>query len=110
MVPNSNRFRTFDDARLEFVTYAEAKFGSTIHDTMPSESAAQGLDDDAINSLASGTGEGKGSSRPGDGCSKCGGSHFQRDCTVHSTPREGNGKKCKWGKPWSNSAGKEMSE
>ena len=31
MVPNSNRLRTFDDARLEFVTYAEAKFGSTIH-------------------------------------------------------------------------------
>ena len=55
LVLNSNRLRTFDDARLEFVTYAEAKFGSTIHDTMPSESAARGLDDDAINSLASGT-------------------------------------------------------
>ena len=27
LIPNSNRLRTFEDARLENVTYVEAKFG-----------------------------------------------------------------------------------
>ena len=30
---NSNRFRTFEDARLEIVTYVEAKFGLKIRDS-----------------------------------------------------------------------------
>ena len=32
---NSNRLRTFEDARLEIVTYVEAKFGSRIRDSKP---------------------------------------------------------------------------
>ena len=35
------------------------------------------MDVDAINSLASGTGKGNGSSSPRSGCFKCGGYHFQ---------------------------------
>ena len=36
MVLNSNRLRTFEDARLEIVTYVEAKFGLKIRDRKPS--------------------------------------------------------------------------
>ena len=34
---NTNRLRTFEDARLEIVTYVEAKFGLRIRDSKPSE-------------------------------------------------------------------------
>ena len=58
LMPNSNRLRTFEDARLEIVTYVEAKFGLRIRVSKPSETAAGGHSDptdvDAINSLASG--------------------------------------------------------
>ena len=36
--------------------------------------------------------------------------HFQRECSVHNTPRKGNGKKCKQRKSWTKSAGKRKSE
>ena len=36
---NSNRLRTFEDARLEIVTYVEAKFGSRIRNSKPHEIA-----------------------------------------------------------------------
>ena len=59
----------------------------------PSDTASRAhsdpVDVDAINSLASG--KGKGSSSPRDGYFKCGGAHFQRDCTVDANPRKGNG-------------------
>ena len=55
---NSNRLRTFEDARLEVVTYEEAKFGSRIRDSKPSDTGARGhshpMDVDAVNSLSSG--------------------------------------------------------
>ena len=66
------------------------------------------MDVDAINVLASG--KGKGSSSPRDGCFKCGGAHFQRDCNVHVTSRKGKGKKGEQGKSWSKSAGKGKSK
>ena len=44
------------------------------------------MDVDAVSTLSSG--KGKGSSSPRDGCFKCGGAHFQRDCNA----RKGNGK------------------
>ena len=37
MILNSNRLRTFEDARLEIVTYVEAKFGLRIRDSKPSD-------------------------------------------------------------------------
>ena len=37
LILNSNRLRTFEDARLEIVTYVEAKFGLRIRDSKPSE-------------------------------------------------------------------------
>ena len=62
--------RTFEDARLEVVTYVEAKFGLRIRDSKPSDTGARGhsdrVDVDAVNSLSSG--KGKGSSSPRDGC------------------------------------------
>ena len=56
LILNSNRLRTFEDARLEIVTYVEAKFGSRIRDSKRSGTGAREhsdpLDVDAINSLA----------------------------------------------------------
>ena len=39
LILNSNRLRTFEDARLEIVTYVEAKFGLRIRDSTPSDTA-----------------------------------------------------------------------
>ena len=49
------------------------------------------MDVDAVNCLSSG--KGKGSSSPRDGCFKCGGAHFQRDCNARkSTGKQSSGK------------------
>ena len=78
LILNSNRFRTFEDARLEIATYVVAKFGLIIRDSKPSDTSTRGhsdpMDVDAVNSLSSG--KGKGSSSPRDRCFKCGGTHF----------------------------------
>ena len=70
LIFNTNGQRTFEDARLEVVTYVEAKFGLRIRHFKPSDTGARGhsdpMDVDAVNSLSSG--KGKGSSSPGDGC------------------------------------------
>ena len=72
LILNSNRLRTFEDARLEVVTYVEAKFGLRILDSKPSDTAALGhsdpMDIDAVNSLSLSSGKGIGSSSPRDGC------------------------------------------
>ena len=50
------------------------------------------MDVDAVNSLSSGEGKGSLSSR--DGCSKCGGAHFQRDCCARKiTGKQSSGKR-----------------
>ena len=53
LIHNSNRLRTFEDARLEIVTYVEAKFCLSVRDSKPSESGAcehaDPTDVDAIN-------------------------------------------------------------
>ena len=36
LILNSSRFRTFEDARREMLTYVEAKFGLRIRDSKPS--------------------------------------------------------------------------
>ena len=57
LILNSNRLRTFDDARLEIVAYVEEKFGLRMSASKRSETEARGLSDPldvgAINSLAS---------------------------------------------------------
>ena len=108
LILNSNRLRTFEDARLKVVTYVEAKFRLTIRDSKPSDTSSRGHSDpmnvDAVNSLSSG--KGNASSCPRDGCFKCGGAHFQRDRNA----RRGTGKqsygKGKQNKSWSKSEGK----
>ena len=84
LILNSNRLRTFEDARLEVVTNVEAKFGLRKRDSKTSDTGSRGQKDPAdvvaVNSLSSG--KGKGSSSPRDGCFKCGGAHFQRDCNA----------------------------
>ena len=80
----------------------DAKFGLRIRGSMPSDTGSRGhsqpMDVDAKS--------------PRDGCFKCGGAHFQRDCNVHGTPRKRNGKqssgKGKQGKSWLKGAGKGM--
>ena len=56
MILKSNRLRTFEDARLEIVTYVEAKFGLRICDSKPSDTGSRGhsdpMDVDAVNSLS----------------------------------------------------------
>ena len=58
LIFNSNRLRTFEDARLEVVTYVDAKFCLRTRDSKPSDTGARGhsdpMDDDAVNSLSSG--------------------------------------------------------
>ena len=74
LILNSNRLRTFEDARVEIVAYVEAKLGLRIRDSKPSDTGSRGhldhMDVDAVNSLASD--KGTGSSSPRDGCFKCG--------------------------------------
>ena len=60
LILNSNRLRTFQDVRLEIVTHVEAKFGSRIRDSKPSDTGSHGhsdpMDVDPVNSLSSGKG------------------------------------------------------
>ena len=113
LILNSNRLRTFEDARLEVVTYVEAKFGLIIRDSKPSDTGVRGHSDpkdvDAVNSLSSG--KGKGSSSPRDGFFfKCGGAHFQRDCNARKSTGKQSSGKGKKSKSWSKSEGKGKSE
>ena len=81
LILNSNRLRTFEDARLEVLTNVEAKFGLRIRDSDPNDTVTRRqsdpMDVDVVNSLTSS--EEKGSSSPRNGCFKSGGAHFQRD-------------------------------
>ena len=56
LILNSHRLQTFEDARLEVVTYVEAKFGFRIRDSKPSDTGSRGhsdpMDVDAVNSLS----------------------------------------------------------
>ena len=53
LIHNSNRLRTFEDARLEVVTYVEAKFGERIRNWKPSDTISRGhpdpMDVDTVN-------------------------------------------------------------
>ena len=56
------------------------------------------------------SGKGKGSSSPLDGCLKCGGAHFQRDCNARKSTGKQSSGKGKQSKSWSKSEGKGMSK
>ena len=87
------------------MSYVEAKFGLRIRDCKPSDTGARGHSDpmvvDAVMSLSSGNG--KGSSTPRDGCFKCGGAHFQRDCNARESTGKQSSGKGKQSKSWSKS-------
>ena len=105
LILNSNRLRTSEDARLEIVTYVEAKFGLRIRDSKPSDTGlrehSDPIDVGAVNSLSSG--KGKGSSVPRDGSFKCGGAHFQRDCNASKNTGKQPSGKGNQSKSWSTS-------
>ena len=85
--------RTFEDARLEVVTYVEAKFGLRVRDAEPGDTGSRGrsdpIDVDAVNSPSSS--KGKGSSSPRDSCFLVRG-HFQRDCKLSKSWSKSEGK------------------
>ena len=85
LILNSNRLRTFEDARLEVVTYVEAKFGLKIRDSKPSDTSTRGhwdpMDGDAVNSRSLLPMEKDRRVRV-MGVFKCGGAHIQRDCNA----------------------------
>ena len=70
LILNSNRLRTFEDARLEIVTCVEAKFRLRTRDSKPSDTGlrehSDSMDVGAVNTLSSF--KGKGTSGPRDGC------------------------------------------
>ena len=70
LILNSNRLRTFEDARLNVVTCVAAKFGLRIRDSKPSDTGARGHSDPwmLMRSTPLSSGKGKGSSSPRDGC------------------------------------------
>ena len=78
---NSNRLPTFENARLEVVTYVEAMFGLRIRDSKPSDTGARGhsdpMDVDAVNSLSLSSAKEKDHRVRAMGVFKCGGAHFQ---------------------------------
>ena len=104
LILNSNRLQTFEDARLEVVTYVEAKFGSVIP-----RRATRALVDTRIpwrlmqSTLSPSSAKGKGSSSPREGCFKCGGAHFQRDCNARKSTGKQSYGKGKQSKSWSKS-------
>ena len=91
LILNSNRLRTFEDARLEVATYVQAKFGLRIRCSKPSDTGSRGhsdpMDVDAVNSLSSG--KGKGSSSPRDGCSSAV-EHIFNETAMHARTQASN--------------------
>ena len=104
---NSNRLRTFEDARLEVVTYVEAKFGFRIRDSKPSATGARGhsdpMDFDAVNSLSLVCQRKRiiQSARWAFFFFKCGRAQFQRDCNARKGTSKQSCGKGKQSKSWS---------
>ena len=115
LILNSNRLRTYLDARLETVTHVEAKFGLRIRDSKPSDTGARGHSDPvevgAVNSLSRLAREkGHRVRVMGVFFLSSGGAHFQRDCNARkSTGKQSSGKGIK-SKSWSKSEGKGKSK
>ena len=93
LILNSNRLRTTEDARLEVVTYVEAKFGLRIGHSKSSDTGVREhsdpMDVDAVNYLSLSSGKGKGSSSPRDGCFKCV-EHIFNETAMHAKAQASN--------------------
>ena len=98
---NSNRLRTFEGARLDIMTYVEAKIGSMIRDSKPCDTGSPGHSD-AVNSLSSGKGKGS-SSRVMGVLSVV--EHIFNETARKSKRKQSSGKG-KQSKSWSKSEGK----
>ena len=83
LIFNSNRVKTFEDARSETVKYVEEKFGLRIRDFEQGKAElckrSDPSDVGVVSSLLSAKGK---SSDPRSGCFKCDAAHFQRDCNA----------------------------
>ena len=89
LILDTNRLRTFEDTRLEVVTYVEAKFGLRIRDSKPSETGLrEHLEVGAVSTLASG--KGKGSSSPRDGWFKVRWEHSFNEIAMHARAQASN--------------------
>ena len=116
LILNSNRLRTFEDARLEIVTYVEAKFCLSVRDSKPSESGAREhadpTDVDAINEILLLVAQEKEKGRRLHKMVVPGAAEriFREAAMFNVTQRKGNGKKGKMSKSWSKSAGEGKSK
>ena len=112
LILNSNRF---EDARLEVVTYVEAKFGLGSRDSKPSDTSTRGhsdpIDVGAVTYLSRLAKE-RGRQFRVMGVFKCGGAHFQRDCNARkSTGKLSYGEQSKsWSKSEPSFSGKGQSK
>ena len=104
LIFNSNRLRKSKEARLEIVTYVEAKFALRIRDAGPGEAASRAqsdpMDVGAVNSVA--FGKRNASAVPRGGCFTCGGVHYRRDGNARKgKSKQSSGKGKQNGKSWS---------
>ena len=104
VILDSNRLRTFEDARLEVVTYVEAKFCLRSGDPKPSDTGARGHSDpkdvDAINSLFC---QRKRIIESAGWVFLSAVEHIQRDCTTRKSTGNQSYGKGKQSKSWSKS-------
>ena len=109
---NSKRLRAFEDARQEVVTYVEAKCGSRIRDSKPSDTGlrerSDPMDVDAVSSLSLSLSSVKEKDNRVRvlgvlSASKCGGAHFQRDCNASKNAAKQSSSKGNQSKSWSKS-------
>ena len=112
LIFNSNRLRTFEDARLEVVTYVEAKFGLRIRDSKPVTRVRVDIQIPWIlmRSILSRLAREKGHRVHVMGVFKCSGAHFQRDCDARKNKGKQSSGKGKQSKSWSKSEGKGKSK
>ena len=112
LILNSNRWRTFEDARLEVVTYVEAKFGLRNRDSKPSDTGARGRSDPwmLMRSTLSRLAKEKGHQVRVVGVLSAGGAHLQRDCSARKSTGKQSYGKGKQSKSWFKSEGKGKSK
>ena len=107
LILNSNPLRTFEDARLEIVTFVEAKFGLRIRDSKPSDTGLREHSDPMdVGEVNSRQVTEKGHQVRAMGVKKCGGTHFQRDCNASENTGKPSSGKGKQSKSWSTSEDK----
>ena len=112
MILNSNRLRTFEGARLEIVSYVEAKFGLRNRDSKPSDTGSRGhsdtVDVDAVDPLVKQRRRVTRSARKGVSSAV---EHFFNETAMQArTPASNRLATGKQSKSWSKSEGKGKSK